>query len=289
MTLVRIFSTFQYNQQFRHLFHRHSMIHNSLTALFAVAMVATTVSCAQVTEDELSPPDDLQAEIYVKYTWTFGTALITYQKPLVLFPDGTAFDEMPSGLVASFDPATLRTALAAEDKQEHVGTWRREGNSLVLSFAGKTRHLPQVERGWWDDEDPPDTDTPYKTYFPVLYASTEDILGPWKSESLFTVGMPGGDFTASGTTKNRVFFADGTFTEDEDRFVSSTVELSGGTYGAFGTNDASVAGRWRIDGPLLSIEEDGQWGVVLAFILPEWDDEDGDLWIGGDWWDRPEE
>ncbi len=242
------------------------IICNCFLTLATVAVVATTVARAQV-----------------------GTALVTYHKPLVLFPDGTAFDEVPGGLLASFDPATLRAALTAEDKEEHVGTWRQEGNSLVLTFAGKTRQLPRVKRGWWDDEDPPDPDTPYKTYFPILQATTEDLLGPWVSESLFTMGVPGGDLIASGSTKNRVFFADGTFTEDQDRFVSATGEIAGSTYGAFGTNDASVAGRWRIDGPLLTLEQDGQRGVVLAFILPEWDDEDGDLWIGGDWWDRPEE
>ncbi len=265
------------------------MIHDHFLALITAVTVIGAGACAQTTMDELPPPSDHETEIYVKYTWSFGTALITYQKPLVLFPDGTAFDEMPSGVVTSFDPATLRAALTAEGEQAHVGTGRREDDALVLSFEGETRRLPRVERGWWDDEDSPDPDTPYKTYFPVLYANAEDILGPWVSESLLTVGVPGGNFTASGSTAKRVFFADGTFTEDRDRFVSATNEIAGSTYGVFGSNDASVAGRWRIDGPLLTLEKGDQLDVVLAFILPEWDDESGDLWIGGDWWDRPEE
>lgn len=265
------------------------MIRSRFLALTITAVQVASVAHAQDAAGELPPPDDRGAEVYVKYTWSYGTTLVTYQEPLVLFPDGAAFDEMPSGAVASFDPATLRAALTAEGKQDHIGTWRREDDALVLAFGGETRRLPRVKRGWWDDEDPPDPDAAYDIYFPVLLATTEDVLGPWVSESLFAVGMPGGDFTASGSTANRVFFADGTFTEDRARFVSSTSELAGGTSGAFGTNDTSVAGRWRIDGPLLTIEEDGQRGVVLAFILPEWDEEDGDLWIGGDWWDRPDE
>ena len=265
------------------------MPRSRLLALTSTAVLAASAAYAQPTTSELEPPADLGAEVLVKYGWGYGTALITYQDPLVLFPDGAAFDQMPGRAVASFDPATLQAALQAEGEAEHVGTWRREGDALVLAFAGETRRLPRAERGWWDGDGAPDDESAYDTYFPVLHAAREDLLGPWVSQVLSTAGTPGGAFAASGSTASRVFFVDGTFTEDRDRFASATGEHAGGSVGAFATNRSGVAGRWRIDGPLLTVEEGGRRGVVLAFTLPEWDDEDGDLWIGGDWWNRPDE
>ncbi|MEM6337234.1 MAG: hypothetical protein AAF752_11750 [Bacteroidota bacterium] len=254
-----------------------------------LCFLAAPAAQAQTPTGDLPPAPKLDAEIYMKYTWTYGSTIRVHQKPLVLFPDGTAFKELPTGVVSTFEPAALRAALIEEDEGEHVGTWRREDDTLILTFEGETRRLPRTERGWWDDDDPPKSDTAYKTYFPIVIAEREDLLGPWISESLFTIGVQGVNFAASGSTANRVFFADGTYTEDEERFVTATGEITGGSYVGFGSNDTSVAGRWRIDGPLMTIEKNGQRGVLLAFILPEWDKKGGDVWIGGNWWDRPDE
>jgi hypothetical protein len=64
---------------------------------------------------------------------------------------------------------------------------------------------------------------------------------------------------------------------------------TGGDVGTYGTKNKKGAGRWRLDGPLITMESEGKRTVALAFILPHWSKEGrADILIDGDWWKRPE-
>ncbi|MEL6770540.1 MAG: hypothetical protein AAFP18_05695 [Bacteroidota bacterium] len=251
--------------------------------------------------EALPPTDTHGVEVYIKYTWGYGgSGFTTDQIPLLLYPDGTAFLETPQAPVANFAPATLRAAFAQERRGErHVGTWRRDATTLTLTFDGETRTLPRTSRGWWDRDSPPDESNGHHTFFPVVLATPEHMVGPWVSSSLIVAGTPGGAApqVAAGSTTNRVFYGDGTYAEDSESFVSATDANvgsgygGGSTFGLFSENEGQAAGRWRLDGPLMTIETGGQRQVLLAFIMPEWskDNPNSDTWVGDDFWERPDE
>ncbi|MEO0557621.1 MAG: hypothetical protein AAF170_05485 [Bacteroidota bacterium] len=249
----------------------------------------------------LPPASANGAEVYIKYTWGYGlNGMTTSQDPLILFPDGTAIEDMPVGGVREFTSSSIAAAYEEDrDRRRNVGTWQRSGDRLTLTVNGETRVLRKTPRGWWDDDDPIDNETGYDTYFPVVLATPEHMLGPWVTQSLFVSGTIGGasPSVASGSTTNRVFYADGTFSEDRDSFVSATTANMGDAFstgadvGMFSENSGQAAGRWRIDGPLMTIEKDGDRRIVLAFIMPEWslENPNSDVWVGRDFWERPDE
>ncbi|GAB5536089.1 MAG: hypothetical protein Rubg2KO_23380 [Rubricoccaceae bacterium] len=241
------------------------------------------------------------AEVYMKYTWGYGmNGIISRQEPLILFPDGTAIEDMPESGVREFTSSAIAAAFEDDrDRERTVGTWQRAGDRITLRVDGETRVLRKTPRGWWDDDDPINNETGYDTYFPIVLATPGHMLGPWVTQSLFVSGMAGGASpqVSAGSTTNRVFYADGTFAEDRESFASATTASmgdafnTGGDVGVFSENSGQAAGRWRIDGPLMTLEKDGQRRIVLAFIMPEWsaDNPNSDTWVGTDFWERPDE
>lgn len=234
------------------------------------------------------------AQIFVKYSFQATT---TSFGQLILFPSGAAFTDIPSKPVAQFDEVTLRASLKPFD----VGTWKQNGNTITLTFPNKKRDqvttLHKVPRGWYDGDDKPDPESAYETYFPVVLLTPDKLTGAWSSKSLTTMGMMGGGapMVAAGSNSDRTFQSNGTFTGGKKSFASSTTAnmgdafKSGGDVGVYGTNNKSSAGRWRLDGPLLTMEQNGQRTVTLAYILPHWNKSGvTELLIDGDWWKRPE-
>ena len=123
------------------------------------------------------------------------------------------------------------------------------------------------------------------------------IAGPWKSESLVTMGVAGGaaPMVVHGSSGKRVFNPNGTFAGGSESFTSATTAnvgdgfKSGGDVGFYGTNGKKGAGRWRLDGPLITMESEGKRTVTLAFVLPNWNKTGPpEILIDGDWWQRPE-
>ncbi len=210
---------------------------------------------------------------------------------LILFPDGTAFSDLPSKPITRFDAATLRAAL----RPNYVGRWKQQGTSLVVTFAGKTETYRKHLDGWYSDTDTPKPDYLYQTYYPVTALSAKEIQGVWKNTSLTVMGTAGGGapMVAAGSNSNLLFRADGTFSTARDGFFSATTAnmgdalKTGGSVTSTGTNKKSGVGRWRLDGLLLTTEQNGQREVRPAFFIPHWG-ESRDLLIGGDRWERPE-
>lgn len=234
------------------------------------------------------------AQIFIKYT--FQPTSTTFDQ-LILFPSGAAFTDVPSKPVSTFDEATLRASLKPYD----VGSWKQSGDTIVLSFPNKKRDqvttLRKVARGWYDGDGKPDPESAYHTYFPVVKLTPEQLAGAWKHESLTTMGTLGGGapMVAAGSTGNRVFNANGTFSEGKKSFASATTAnmgdafKSGGDVGTYGTNSKNGVGRWRLDGPLITMESQGKRIVALAYILPNWNKSGPpEILIDGDWWKRPE-
>jgi len=234
------------------------------------------------------------ARLFIRYTF-LGTT--THFDHLILFPDGAAFTDLPSKPIAQFDEATLRAGLKPFD----VGTWKASGDSLILTFPNKRRDqittLRRTPRGWYDGAGAIDSSSPYNTYFPVIPVTPQQIQGAWHSKSLTTVGFAGGaaPMVAAGSTSDRVFNPDGTFSGGKNSFASATTAnvgdgfKTGGDVGVYNTNNKKQAGRWRLDGPLLTMEMNGQRMVTPAFILPHWNKTGTpELLINGDWWQRPE-
>jgi hypothetical protein len=236
------------------------------------------------------------AKVFVKYSFTTYPSFQTRFDHLLLFPDGTAFADIPSKPLPTFSAAALKAAL----KPRYVGRWKQSGaDTMVLTFPGdKPQTLRRGPRGWYDAADPPKPDSAYETYFPVVVPTKKTLLGAWRNKNLVTSGAAGGGtaFVAAGSTSDRVFNADGTFAGSREGFASATTAnmgdafKSGGDVTTYGKNTRQTTGRWRLDGPLLTTETpDGQRTVSLAFVLPNWSKtQKTDLLIQGDWWQRPE-
>ncbi len=100
---------------------------------------------------------------------------------------------------------------------------------------------------------------------------------------------------AAGSQGDWTFNADGTFSDGQKSFVSATTANMGDAYKGQGDvysnskRRRNSAGRWRIDGPLLTLEKDGERTVHLAFLMPYWTKNmaQTDLMIDGDRWQRP--
>jgi hypothetical protein len=224
----------------------------------------------------------------MQYTTTTEVAL----DELVLFPDGTAFNEVPDDPLPSFDAATLRQAL----RPRHVGTWKVTGNQLTLRFEGESETYRRHTTGGWAEPD--HKSGAFDVYFPIKLATKGQLVGAWKHESLTTMGMAGGGapMVAAGSSDRLVFAADGSFASAGKSFASATTAnmgdtfKSGGDVTTTGGRNRSAKGQWRLDGPLLTTVENGRRGVRLAYILPEWGkaNEAPTLLIQGDRYERLE-
>jgi hypothetical protein len=253
----------------------------------------TTSNANNVNGSPLSAATLGGAQVFIKYSLSYYPSFTTNFRHLILFPDGTAFDEIPNDPMPQFDATTLRSLL----KPREVGQWKAVGGTIVLNFSGKQRTLRKIAKGWYDGEKLPEKDSPYDTYFPVIAANSKLVLGAWKNSNLVTSGAMGGGtaMVAAGSSGNLVFNADGTFTSDRKSFASATTAnmgdayKSGGDAGVFSKRNSIAAGRWRLDGILLTMEKDGQKSVQVAFIMPNWSKQQNEnLMIQGDWWKRPE-
>ncbi len=238
------------------------------------------------------------ARIFIRYSLTYLNGATTSFDHLILFPDGSAFLDVPSKPIARFDAAALRAGLSKFD----VGTWKMANGAIALSFPNKREPkmtLRKHARGWYDasEKTPPKPDSAYDVYFPIVTPTAQTLRGAWKSQSLTTMGTMGGGapMVAAGRTGNRVYRPDGTFSDASVRFASATTANMGDAFKGGGdvtTNSerkSGGVGHWRLDGPLLTTEINGVRAVQLAFILPYWGKkENPDLLINGDWWERPE-
>ena len=228
------------------------------------------------------------AQIFVKYTFQVTK---TSLDQLILFPSGAAFLDLPPNSVPSFDEATLR----AKVKPFYVGTWKKTGSTITLNMPNATSDkmvvLHKVAKGWYDGKEV-DNGSSYNTYFPVRLLTPQTFAGPWKSQSLTTMGTLGGSapMVAAGSTGNYVFNADGTFSGDKKSFASATTQNPDtANVGVYNTNNKNGQGRWRLDGPVLTRESGGKRTVTLAFILPNWNKTGpAEILVDGERWERPE-
>ena len=234
------------------------------------------------------------ARVFVKYSLQYYPSFTTRFDHLLLFPNGVAFDDIPLKPMASFSAASLRKALNARD----VGTWKMSGNALALSFPTGKRTLKKHVFGWFDGQGAPPADSAYDIYYPVTSPPRARLLGAWQFSSLIVMGTSGGGspMVAAGTSGNWVFNAAGTFRDGSESFTSATTTNMGDAYKGEGdvtstsNRRKSSSGKWRLDGPLLTLEKDGQRTVHLAFLMPHWTKNQNatDLMIDGDRWKRPE-
>lgn len=234
------------------------------------------------------------AKVFVKYSLIYYPSYNTTFEQLVLFPDGTAFDEVPDKPISSFSVAGLRKIV----KPIYIGRWKVAGNTLTLNFPNKSRTLRKHPHGWADTADKPPEDSAYGVYYPVVSPPRAQMLGAWKFSSLMVMGTSGGGtpMVAAGTSGDWIFGADGTFRDGSTSFVSGTTTNMGNVFKGEGDvtqtghRNQSSSGKWRIDGPLLTLEKNGQRTVHLAFLMPYWTKNaaNTDLMIDGDRWKRPE-
>ena len=251
----------------------------------ARAKTAARRGAASVSTGPLPAASIGGAQIFIRYTATHdGFNFITYFDHLLLFPDGTAFDDIPSEPITSFDPATIRGSI----KPWKVGRWEKQGATIVLSFPDNEQRPRRVLRkhpkGW--TEETGKTEGSYDVYFPVLPIPKQLIGGAWSNKNLTTMGFPGGmtPMVASGSTGDFLFNADGTYSNTRESFAGATGE----TVVSAHTRSQSAIGRWRLDDLLLTLEKDGERTVQVAFVMPNWSsDPIPDLMIGGNRWERP--
>ncbi|MGV3616191.1 MAG: DUF6683 family protein [Fimbriimonas sp.] len=220
------------------------------------------------------PASDLGgAKIFIRYRMSYGNGVEVSLDQLLLFPDGTAFNDVPNDPLPRFDLATVKQASQPGD----IGRWKVTGNQLALTFRGKTETFRKhPSSGGWAEPDYKDGS--FRVYFPVVVATKQQLLGEWKHKSLFTMGTMGGGapMVAAGSNSNLTFSPNGTFSKAGESFASATTANMGDAFKAGGdvtTNGGrktGAKGQWRLDGPLLTTVENGQRRVQIAFILPKW-------------------
>lgn len=234
------------------------------------------------------------ARVFVKYYLEYYPVTTTKFGHLLLFPDGTAFDEIPTKPMTSFSEATLRKLVDAR----YVGKWKQAGKTLVLSFPKEKRTLRKTPRGWFDGKGAIPKDSAYDIYYPVISPPKARMTGAWQNNNLVVLGTAGGGapMVAGGSSGKWKFNANGTFDDSQESFASATTANMGDAYKPEGdlysnsNRKRASSGTWRIDGPLLTLEKNGQRTVHLAFLMPYWTKNmaNTDLMIDGDRWKRPE-
>ena len=220
------------------------------------------------------------ARVFVMYVVSINGSSPT--RELVLFPDGTAFTDLPSGPVPSFTVASLRAAV----RPVYVGRWSQTGNKLTVKAGRDTDTYVKDPSGGWADPDQKSGE--FGIYFPVLPASAASISGAWHSETLVSVGVAGGagPMTYGGSTGDLVFARNGTFAKGGKGFATSSSSTGGVT--AIGKG-RQAQGQWRLDGLMLTTVQNGQRGVQLLYAMPHWkrSGEAPDIMIQGSRWSRP--
>lgn len=260
----------------------------------AVATKTTTSAKAQPVAVKGAPLTAASlggAKILIRYRMSYGSGVEVKLDQLLMFPDGTAFNDVPNDPLPNFDLATVKRASAPGD----IGRWKVTGNQLALTFQGKTETFRKHSSGGWAESDYKDGS--FGVYFPIKLATKEQLLGEWKHKSLFTMGSAGGGapMVAAGSNNKLVFSANGTFAKAGESFASATTAnmgdafKSGGNVTTTGGKKNGSQGQWRIDGPLLTTLENGQRRVQIAFILPHWGKahEAPEILILGDRYFRP--
>lgn len=212
----------------------------------------------------------------------------------MLFPDGTAFDDIPTEPLTSFNSASLKKLV----DPAVVGRWKMAGNTLSLTFPKAKRALKKHPRGWFDGTDAVPKEGAYDIYYPMISPLPARMLGAWKNNSLVVLGTQGGGMpmVAGGSSGSWMFNRNGTFSDSEESFSSATTANMGEAYKPEGDlysldkGSRASAGKWRIDGPLLTLEKNGQRTLHLAFLMPYWTKNmtNTDLLIDGDRWKRPD-
>ena len=221
------------------------------------------------------------ARVFVMYVVSINGSSPT--RELVLFPDGTAFTDLPSGPVPNFTVASLRAAL----RPVYVGRWSQTGNKLTVKTGKDTDVYVKDPSGGWADPDQKSGE--FGIYFPVLPASAASIAGAWHNETLVSVGVAGGagPMTYGGGTGDLVFARNGTFAKAGKGFATSSSSMGG--VSAVGKG-RQAQGQWRLDGLMLTTVQNGQRGVQLLYVMPHWkkSGEAPDIMIQGSRWSRPE-
>ena len=211
-------------------------------------------------------------EVYLQFTsgWSWNGSLgeTTYgptTQVLVLFPDGTAINELPAEPVASFSPAAIRATFDPDDRPARVGTWRRSDSVLTLTFDGDSQSFARISKGWWDGEEPLDPDATDGIYLPTRPLAASDLIGEWETAEAYAANALTGD-----------------------EFDISEAVFSFGPGGVLIVDgpDERTTGRWSLDGVWLSVELAGQASVLPAYTVSEEDREDppSEIWIGDMLW-----
>jgi hypothetical protein len=256
--------------------------------------VSAQKSKQPITSSSLQAPNLGGARVLVKYYQQYYPTTTTRFGHLLLFPNGVAFDDIPTKPLANFKAATIRRLLDARD----VGRWKMAGNALQLTFPRGKRTLRQHRFGWYDGEGAIPAEGAYDIYYPVIAPPRGKMLGAWKNNSLIVLGTQGGGapMVAAGSSGDWKFNADGTFSDGSQSFTSGTTLNMGEAYKGEGDivstskTKRQSSGKWRIDGPLLTLEKEGKRTVHFAFLMPHWTKNmaQTDLMIDGDRWKRPD-
>lgn len=265
----------------------------TLTLILAAPLCALAAPVKTPPAKSTLPAATLGAKVFVKYYWTSYPRLTINRGYLLLFPDGTAFDDIPSKKVPDFSAATLRKNLDASD----IGRWKKQGKNLVLTFGTKkAATLTTHPKGWLDASRAMEMKGAYNIYFPVNTTPRANFLGVWHEENFASYGTAGGSapLVAGGSKTGWNFRPDGTFSASKDSYSFATTSNMGTAYNSGSNvttsdqNQSQLTGRWRLDGPLLTLEQNGKRSVLLAFVLPEWgkDKKNPDLCVDGDVWTR---
>ena len=239
-----------------------------------------------------SPQPDSVA-VYVKYTYRYVSRLrrrAPRQTLLILFPDGTAANRLPSGTVPALTVRAFRDAWTDEQEGWYLGTWRVGPDGLALTFKGETRVLAREPRGWSDPDGRAPSGRARGVFFPGTPLTADDLAGPWEATSVRVAGLGLGGSSVATSSAQRTFFRDGTFgATSQQSYRASIPNGAADDWDVDQRGESASAGRWSLDGLVLTLEADGERVAVPAFRLPHWGDggPDGDVWIGRGIWSRP--
>ena len=236
----------------------------------AAAQAAADVPMESQPADQLSAPPELAAQVFVKYEIPIIFIPRKDINELLLFPDGTAINELPRGPIANLDLATLKAALDPAS----IGRWKQLGDHLDLTFGGKTTTYVKdsASDGWANPKQRKDQ---WFIYFPVIAPTAALLEGGWQSKNVSGIGMlPGGATpkVIAGVSGDLVFLPDGTFAKAGRSFALGTTVNMGPAFKvgpdvmATQQRSSDSKGQWRLDGLQLTTLENGRRGVQLVLL-----------------------
>jgi hypothetical protein len=220
------------------------MMKQQLLLVLAFFFVLGSSQCKQDEEGEVGtdPMKELKgaerAILHLEYRYGFGGFVEVVYKPYLLFKDGSIYENLDTSL------DKLDLAKSKQQETEHWGTWKKEGDDLVIT---------------WNQEDPEKWKK--ETIFEAKPAvAGEKINGKFRSLTGRGNLALGGDVLVFTTT---------TIAMDDNKFTFETTS-GGSTSSVTSYTSEDKAGTYALDGYTITLRfNNGSVEKKFFYFFPD--------------------